>query len=77
MNTVSCFTTEGGKCAFYHCGALYPAYVTCYLINGWLTFSLRVLLLFTGIFLLGYLVIWLIVYITMKRLSKRLNKQLA
>ncbi|MBQ8324771.1 MAG: DUF3021 domain-containing protein [Clostridia bacterium] len=66
-----------GKCAFYHCGALYLAYVTCYLINGWLTFSLRVLLLFTGIFLLGYLVIWLVIYFTLRRLSKRLNKQLA
>lgn len=49
--------------------------MTCYLINGRLTFSLRVLLLLTGIFLLGYLVIRLIVYITVKRLSKRLNKQ--
>ena len=59
-----------------HGGALYIAYILTYLINGWLQQSLIAILAFTGIFLAGYIVIWLIIYFVNKHKIDRLNKML-
>ena len=45
-----------------HGGGLYIAYILTYLINGWLLTQLIPILVFTGIFLAGYALIWLIIY---------------
>ena len=42
-----------------HGGALYIAYILTYLINGWLQNSLVPILVFTGIFVAGYALVWL------------------
>ena len=47
-----------------HGAALYADYLIVYLLNGWLPRRPGTLLLFTGIFLAAYAVIWLIVYLS-------------
>ena len=59
-----------------HGGALYIAYILTYLINGWLLNQLTPILIFTGIFIAGYAVIWLIIYCTEKRKTEKINKML-
>lgn len=57
-----------------HGGALYIAYILTYLINGWLQNSLVPILVFTGIFVAGYTVIWLIIYCVERYKAEKLNK---
>ena len=64
------------KSLLCHFAVLYVAYVSCYLINNWIPFNVNVLLIFTAIFLIGYLAIWLSVFITVKLVSKKLNKSI-
>ena len=59
-----------------HGGALYIAYILTYLMNGWLQNSLIPILVFTGIFLVGYALIWLIIYCIEKAKADKLNKLL-
>ena len=59
-----------------HGGALYIAYILTYLINGWLQNSLIPILVFTGIFAVGYAIIWLIIYCIEKAKANKLNKLL-
>ena len=59
-----------------HGGGLYIAYILTYLINGWLQNSLTAILVFTGIFVAGYAIIWLIIYCVEKAKAEKLNKLL-
>ena len=59
-----------------HGGGLYIAYILTYLINGWLLTQLVPILVFTGIFLAGYALIWLIIYWTIKAKTQKINKLL-
>lgn len=59
-----------------HGAALYADYLIVYLLNGWLPRRPGTVLLFTGIFLAAYAVIWLIVYLSIRRRVARLNTQL-
>ena len=59
-----------------HGGTLYIAYILTYLINGWLQNSLISILVFTGIFIAGYAIIWLIIYFVEKSKAEKLNKLL-
>ena len=59
-----------------HGGGLYVAYILTYLLNGWLQNSLTPILVFTGIFVVGYAVIWLIIYTVEKAKAEKLNKLL-
>ena len=59
-----------------HGGALYIAYILTYLLNGWLQNSLVPILVFTGIFIAGYVLIWLIIYCVERRKTHKLNKLL-
>lgn len=59
-----------------HGGALYVAYIVTYLINGWLQTGLVPILVFTGIFVAGYALIWVIIYRVEKAKAKRLNQAL-
>lgn len=59
-----------------HGGALYIAYLLTYLINGWLVNQLTGILIFTGIFIAGYAIIWLIIYRIEKKKAAKLNKLL-
>ena len=59
-----------------HGGALYIAYILTYLINGWLQKSLVPILVFTGIFVVGYALVWLIIYLVEKAKTEKLNELL-
>ena len=59
-----------------HGGGLYIAYILTYLINGWLLTQLVPILVFTGIFLAGYALIWLIVYFIERARADKLTKLL-
>ena len=57
-----------------HGGVLYISYLGTYLINDWLDWGIIPILVFSGIFVLGYLVIWVIIYSIIKRNTEKLNK---
>ena len=59
-----------------HGGALYLAYLLTYLLNGWLQRSPAPILIFTGVFIAGYALVWLIIYFTEKAKTDKLNKLL-
>lgn len=59
-----------------HGGVLYLCYILTYLFNGWLRSSLTDFLVFTGIFIVGYALIWLVIYFVEKAKAKKLNKLL-
>ena len=64
------------KSLLLHMGTLYIAYILCYLVNSWIPFEPTVLLIFTGIFIAAYLIIWAIVYFSVKSTTKKFNKKL-
>ena len=55
---------------------LYISYLITYLVNGWLRWGATPILVFSGIFLLGYLTIWAIIYSVNKKNTARINEQL-
>ena len=55
---------------------LYLDYILIYLLNGWLKSQLIPILIFTGIFIAGYAVIWCIIYCTTKNTTASLNRKL-
>ena len=56
-----------------HGAVLYLGYLGTYLLNGWLEWGALPILVFSGIFALGYLVIWAIIYCIIKRNTERIN----
>ena len=61
---------------FLHGGVLYGSYLLTYLVNGWLEQGVTPILAFSGIFGLGYLVIWMVIYAVTKRRTARINEML-
>jgi len=59
-----------------HGGVLYVSYLVTYLVNGWLEWGITPILVFTGIFALGYLVIWGIIYSVIRKKTDKLNEGL-
>ena len=59
-----------------HGGVLYAGYLAVYLLNGWLQQGLTPLLVFTAVFVIGYLVIWVIIYSVTKQKTAMLNQML-
>ena len=57
-----------------HGGVLYVSYLATYLLNDWLEWGPVPILVFTGIFLLGYVAVWVVIYATTKRKTDRLNE---
>lgn len=59
-----------------HGGVLYVSYLVTFLLNGWLEWGVTPVLVFTGIFVLGYLVIWAVIYSVIRNRTKQLNEML-
>ena len=59
-----------------HGGVLYISYLVTYLLNDWLERGMVPILFFSGIFILGYLAIWVVIYSVTKKKAKRLNEML-
>ena len=53
---------------------LYTVYAVVYVVNGWLETSVIPFIVFTLIFVFGYLMIWGIIYLIQKRQTDKLNK---
>ena len=57
-----------------HGAVLYGSYLATYLINGWLEQGRWPILVFTVIFIAGYLAIWAVIYCITKRRTERINE---
>ena len=59
-----------------HGGVLYISYLITYLVNDWLQWGTTEILVFSGIFVLCYIIIWLIIYSIIRRNTEEINKVL-
>ena len=59
-----------------HGSILYIGYLLTYLLNGWLNWGIAPVLVFTGIFAVGYLAIWAVIYAVIKRNTDKVNQML-
>jgi len=59
-----------------HGGILYISYLITYLLNDWLDFGALPIIVFSAVFVVGYIVIWAIIYSIIKRNTEKLNKML-
>lgn len=57
-----------------HGSVLYISYLVTYLLNGWLEWGVAPVLVFTGIFIFGYLIIWVIIFSVIKKKTDKLNE---
>ena len=59
-----------------HGGVLYVSYLATYLVNDWLDWGYVPVLVFTGIYVVGYLLIWAVIYSIIKRNTAKINASL-
>ena len=59
-----------------HGCVLYIGYLGTYLLNDWLDFGVIPIIVFTAIFVAGYIVIWAIIYSIIRRNTAKLNEML-
>ena len=59
-----------------HGGILYISYLVTYLLNDWLDFGALPIIVFSAVFVVGYIVIWVIIYSIIKRNTDKLNEGL-
>ena len=59
-----------------HGGILYISYLVTYLLNDWLDFGALPIIVFSAVFVVGYIVIWAIIYSIIKKNTDKLNKML-
>ena len=59
-----------------HGGVLYISYLVTYLINNWLELGIKPIIVFTAIFIVGYVVIWAIIYFATKKSTAQVNEKL-
>ena len=59
-----------------HGGVLYVSYLATYLLNDWLDWGTAPVLVFTGIFVVCYLLIWAVIYSIIKRNTDKINEVL-
>lgn len=57
-----------------HGGVLYVSYLLTFLLNGWLAWGRIPVLVFSGVFLVGYVVIWAIIYSITKKRTAAVNE---
>ena len=55
---------------------LYLSYLATYLLNGWLGQGITPILVFSGIFAVGYLAVWAVIYFITRRNTQKLNEML-
>lgn len=59
-----------------HGGVLYITYLGTYLINDWLEWGKAPILVFSGIFVVGYFAIWAVICFIIKRNTDKINEKL-
>ena len=58
---------------FIHGAVLYIGYLVTYLVNGWLSWGIMPVMVFSVIFVLGYLAVWAVIYAVTKKRTEVLN----
>ena len=61
---------------FIHGIVLYFGYLVTYLLNNWLKQGFTPIFIFTVIFILGYLMVWIVIYIITRTNTEKLNRLL-
>ena len=61
---------------FIHGSVLYVGYLITYLLNSWLRWDKISVLVFTCIFVVGYLAIWAVIYSVIKKNTDKINEML-
>lgn len=64
------------KSVFFHMTSIYVVYLVGYLINRWIPFDYIVIIIFSAVYVLTFLFIWLLVYFIAKKTSDKLNQKL-
>lgn len=64
------------KSLLCHFATLFVAYAFCYISNSWIPFEPMILLVFSVIFIVAYLIIWFSVYLSIKAASRKFNEKL-
>ncbi len=59
-----------------HGSILYVSYLATYLLNDWLEWGVVPIIVFSAIFVVGYLAIWAVIYSIIKRNTAKLNESL-
>ena len=59
-----------------HGSILYIGYLGTYILNDWLDLGMIPIVVFSAIFVVGYIVIWAIIYLIIKRNTMKLNEGL-
>ena len=59
-----------------HGAVLYLCYLGTYLINGWLELGIAPILVFTGIFVVGFIGIWAVICSIIKKNTEKVNQML-
>jgi len=59
---------------FIHGSVLYISYLVTYLLNSWLEQGLTPILIFSVIFVVGYLLIWAIIYFVTHKRTVKINE---
>ena len=59
-----------------HGSVLYISYLGTYLLNDWLDWGVMPIVVFSAIFVVGYIVIWAVIYSITKNRTERLNEVL-
>lgn len=58
---------------FIHGSVLYLIYLVTYLLNGWIKRGVVPLIVFSSVFLVGYMVIWTIIYAVIRHRTRKVN----
>ena len=61
---------------FIHGSVLYLSNLATYLLHGWLGLGTAPILVFSGIFVFGYVIIWIVIYSVIKRNTNQMNELL-
>ena len=64
------------KSLLCHFTTIFAAYSICYILNSWIPFEPKVLLIFAAIFIVVYFIVWITVCLTLKSVSIKMNKKL-
>lgn len=59
-----------------HGGVLYAGYLITYLLNGWLALGRTPFVVFTCIFIVGYMAIWAVIYFATRKNTAKINEML-
>ena len=59
-----------------HGTVLYFSYLATYLLNDWLEHGTTPIIVFSAIFVIGFIAIWAFIYFITKRNTKKLNEKL-